>query len=174
MNVQFLNVNTVTPEELSVWESWLTAEKRQRIDRLPEKNRLLSLCGDGLARRMLGEALDLPPEDVVITERENGKPLTEGMFFSISHSGDVVGCAVSGREVGLDIERIRPVPARLGRGLEGWQTPEEFWRLWTCREAAIKHCGETLGRWRRGTLDGFVFSFPAAPEGYVAAICEKK
>ena len=175
MNVRFLNVNTVTPDELALWESWLTEEKRQRLSCLPEKKRKLSLCGDGLARQMLSEVLRLAPQDVPITESESGKPQTAGAFFSISHSGDTVGCAVSDREVGLDMERIRPVPARLGRALDGkWQTAEEFWRLWTCQEAAIKCRGETLGRWRRVSLDDFVFCYPTAPEGYVAVICEKK
>ena len=174
MDVRFLDVNTVPAEQLALWESWLTAEKRQRISRLPEKRRLLSLCGDGLAREMLGEALHLAPEDVVITEGENGKPLTVGVFFSISHSGALVGCAVSDREVGLDLEQIRSVPQRLGRALEGWQTSEDFWHLWTRREAAIKCRGGTLGQWRREPLGDLAFSHPAVPEGYVAVICEKK
>ena len=123
---------------------------------------------------MLGEALHLAPEDVVITEGENGKPLTAGVFFSISHSGALVGCAVSDREVGLDVEQIRGVPQRLSRVLEGWQTPEEFWRLWTRREAAIKCRGGTLGQWRRIPLDDLACSHPAVPEGYVAVICEKE
>ena len=174
MNVRFLDVNTVPPERLALWESWLAADKRQRMDRLPEKSRLQSLCGDGLAREMLAEVLSLAPQEIAFTYTENGKPLTDGAFFSVSHSGDVVACAVSDREVGLDLERIRPVPTRLGRALEGWQTPEEFWRMWVCREAAIKCRGGTLARWRREDATDLVFSDPAAPEGYVAAICEKK
>ena len=174
MNVQFLNVNTVTPDELALWESWLTEEKRQRLSCLPEKKRKLSLCGDGLARQMLSEVLRLAPQDVPITESESGKPQTAGAFFSISHSGDFVGCVVSDREVGLDMERIRPVPARLGRALDGkWQTAEEFWQLWTRREAALKCRGGTWREWRREETENFAFTHPAAPAGYVASICEK-
>ena len=175
MNVRFLNVNTVSPEELSLWESWLTADKRQRIDRLPADKRLLSLCGDALGRIMLGEVLHLAPEAVVITESESGKPLTAGAFFSISHSGDMVACAVSDREVGLDVECIRPVPTRLGRLLEDkWQTESEFWQLWTRREAALKCRGGAWSQWRREETEDFVFACPAAPDGYAASVCEKK
>ena len=174
MDVRFWDVNTVPAEQLALWESWLAAEKRQRISRLPEKRRLLSLCGDGLAREMLGEALHLAPEDVVITEGENGKPLTAGVFFSISHSGDVVGCAVSDREVGLDVERIRAVPRRLGWKLAGqWQTEDDFWQLWTRREAALKCRGGAWSQWRREETEDFLFTCPAAPDGYAAAVCEK-
>lgn len=174
MIVRFLNVNTATREQLSLWESWLTEEKRQRIDRLPPQKRKLSLCGDALARDMLGEALHLAPQDVAIAESESGKPQTAGAFFSISHSGEVVGCAVSDREVGLDMEWIRPVPARLGRALDGaWQTEEEFWQLWTRREAALKCRGGTWREWRREETEKFTFTHPTAPDGYVASVCEK-
>ena len=174
MNVRFLNVNTVTPEQLARWESWLTQDKRQRIDRLPADKRLLSLCGDALGRIMLGEVLHLAPEAVTITESESGKPLTDGAFFSVSHSGNIVGCVVSDREVGLDMERIRPVPAHLGRALEGWQTEEEFWQIWTRREAALKCRGGTWREWRREEAEAFSVTCPVAPDGYVAAVCEKK
>ena len=175
MVVRFLDVNTVTPEQLALWESWLTEEKRQRIDCLPEKARLLSLCADGLAREMLAQKLGLAPQEITFTYTETGKPVTDGAFFSISHSGDVAACAVSDREVGLDMERIRPVPARLGRALEGkWQTAEEFWQLWTRREAALKCRGGTWREWRREEDDDFVFTHPTALQGYVAAVCEKK
>ena len=85
MVVRFLDVNTVTPEELSLWEIWLAPEKRQRIDRLPEKARLLSLCADGLAREMLAEKGNLAPQEITFTYTENDKPLTQDTFFSVSH-----------------------------------------------------------------------------------------
>ena len=143
-----------------------------KLEEATEKQAYKVVCT--VAREMLAEVLSLAPQEIAFTCTENGKPLTDGAFFSVSHSGDVVACAVSDREVGLDLERIRPVPTRLGRALEGWQTPEEFWRMWVCREAAIKCRGGTLARWRREDAADLVFSDPAAPEGYVAAICEKK
>ena len=170
MTVRFFDVNTVSPRQLSLWESWLSAEKRQRLARMPEKSRLMSLCGDGLAREMLGEWLNVAPETVVFTYGENGKPQTEGAFFSVSHSGDVVACAVSDREVGLDLERIRTVPSRLADAAKD----EDFWHFWTRREAAIKCRGGTLGQWKRGEEEGLVFTAIVPPDGYVATLCEKE
>lgn len=170
MTVRFLKVSTVAPDRLALWESWLAAEKRQRLARMPEKSRLLSLCGDGLAREMLGEVLHTAPERIVFTYTETGKPQTQGAFFSVSHSGDVVACAVSDREVGLDVEQLRPVPQRLAEAAAG----EDFWQFWTRREAAIKCRGGTLGQWKREVEDGLFFTFPEVPEGYVAALCEKE
>lgn len=171
MTVRFLNVNTASPEQLACWESWLTEEKRRRLACMPEKSRRLSLCGDGLAREMLGEVLHIAPERVVFTYTETGKPQTPGAFFSVSHSGDVVACAVSDREVGLDVEAIRPVPPRLADVAPG----VEFWLFWTRREAAIKCRGGTLGQWKEETVeDGLIFTPIEAPEGYAAAVCEKE
>ena len=174
MDVRFLDVNTAAPEQLARWEQWLAPEKRQRIDRLPPKQRLLSVCGDGLAREMLSEMLGIAPAAIVFTENENGKPVTDGAFFSISHSGSLVACAVSDCPVGLDIERIRPVPERLGRALQPWERTADFWRLWTRREAALKCRGDGLGAWKRSGEEGVTFSAITAPLGYVAAVCEEK
>lgn len=173
MEVRFLDVTSVQPEQLALWESWLAPEKRQRLDRLPERSRLLSLCGDGLAREMLGEKLGIAQEELSFTYTANGKPLTQGAWFSVSHSGDVVGCVVSDREVGLDIEQIRPVPSRLGRALaDQWESREEFWRLWTKKEAAIKCLGGKVWDWKRGEAFGCVVH-PELP-GYAVTVCERE
>ena len=94
MEVRFLDVRTVPPETLTRWDQWLDGEKRQRIDRLPEDKRLLSLCGDGITREMLAQRLGCVPEEICFTYSETGKPLTDGAFFSVSHSGHWVACAV--------------------------------------------------------------------------------
>lgn len=174
MEVRFLDVRTVPEQQLAVWESWLSLKKRQRIDRLSPRHRLASLCADGLAREMLAEMLHCAPEEVVFTYTATGKPLVEGGHFSVSHSGSVVACAVSDVPIGIDVERIRPVPPRLGRALGEWQSEADFWQLWTRREAALKCRGETLGAWKRSGEEKLTFSPLTAPEGYVAAVCEEK
>ena len=174
MDVRFVNVTQVEPERLSLWESWLSPEKRKRLEHLPKKGRRLSLCGDGLAREMLGEKLGIAPESVSVSYTENGKPLTDGIFFSISHSGDTVACAVSDVPVGVDLEVIRPVPAHLGCALaECWNTQEEFWQCWTAREAAIKCCGGRLWDWKHAEAFGGCITHPDLP-GYAVAVCEQK
>lgn len=176
MELRFLDLNTVTPEQLKRWEQWIAPEKRRRIDCLPPLKRLQSLCGDGLARELLAERLHIAPEAVVFTYTETGKPLTEGAFFSVSHSGDAVVCTISGVSVGVDVERIRTVPARLGRKLAGegeWQTEQEFWQRWTRREAAIKCRGETLSAWKRSGEEEMRFSRFDFP-GYAVTVCEEE
>ena len=176
MMIRFLDLKTVTDSQTSLWESWLAPGKRQRIDRLPQQKRLQSLCADALARQMLGEWLHIPPEDVFFTYDVNGKPGTRGAHFNVSHSADVVCCAVSEVNVGVDIEQIRSAPHRLQKAFGQEQQPNEaFFRLWTKREALAKCRGDSLGVLLRGAEEsaGYCFSYPEAPEGYICCVCEK-
>jgi len=99
-----------------------------------------------LAAEMLADAVGSAPEDIFFYRGENGKPLTNlSLHFNCSHSGGFVVCAVGEREVGVDLEQIRPVHPRLERALTAaerqWLTSlpqaerdEGFFRLWTLKE----------------------------------------
>ena len=77
-----------------------------------------------------------------------GKPLFQGLsshWFSLSHSGGIALCALSGAPVGVDVELVRPRRAALpgyvlsqeekARFDGSW---EEFYRLWTLKESWCK------------------------------------
>lgn len=77
-------------------------------------------------------------------------------FISLSHSGDMVACAISGTgPIGIDIERIRPdrpVVALAGTAFGPLETAEveaagidAFYRIWTLREALAKASGAGFG-----------------------------
>ena len=57
-----------------------------------------------------------------------------------------VACAVHDEEIGVDIERLRTPPKRLGRGM----APEDFFRLWTAREATVKRRGQGVAALLQG------------------------
>lgn len=78
-----------------------------------------------------------------IARQPGGKPWFPGrpeICFNLSHSRGAAVCAVSDRPVGVDVERLRPPPHRLGRGMAA----EEFFRLWTAREATVKREGRGI------------------------------
>ncbi len=161
---------TVTAAQKERWRSWLSPERRKAIEAMAEEE--AHLCGEGLAREMLSSWLDLPPEQLVFTTNAHGKPLVEGAWFSISHSGGWVGCAVSHRPIGLDLEYLRPVPQRMGQRF-GTDDPQIFFRLWTAMEARIKCCGATVLHWQEFLDDpiGCTTRPLEAPQGCVASIC---
>ena len=167
-----MDLRQVTEEQLQKWNSYLAPSGRNRMERYRDVRP--HLCGEGLAREMLAQKLGKAPQNIVITRNSNGKPLTDGAFFSISHSGDMVLCAVSERPVGVDVECLRPVPARMADRF-GMQEPGAFFRMWTRMEARIKCCGGTIGRLREfmEPLADCREDEIVAPEGYAAAVCEK-
>ena len=96
---------------------------------------------------------------------ETGKPYFTGrpdIHFSLSHTKGAVMCAISGSEVGCDIERIdrrmklESVASRILTDEEldrcrtsydptdGSIDPKEFFRIWTRKEAYSKYTGQGL------------------------------
>ena len=57
-----------------------------------------------LAAEMLAAAAKTDPENIRFYRGKNGKPLSDlPYFFNCSHSGEYVACAVSRREIGVDL-----------------------------------------------------------------------
>lgn len=83
----------------------------------------------------------------------SGKPFFPGVhmpFFNLSHSGDFVGCALHDQEIGLDIQKItEPRDALLRRvctqeELASLKSSQDFCRIWTMKESAVKLTGEGI------------------------------
>ena len=105
------------------------------------------------AVRNIDPQVSLP---LVIQTKETGKPYFADipLFFSLSHSGDYVACAVADYEIGLDIQCIRPLDERL---VHRCFTPQEqsilresknpdnmFTTLWSIKESYLKATGQGL------------------------------
>lgn len=97
---------------------------------------------------------DVTLEQYSYSASNPNQPVLEGtdLNFSISHSGNMVVCAVArGNVIGIDVERTKPVKLDLMKfyfDRESWfeiiNAPDvygEFYRHWTMREAAIKASG---------------------------------
>ena len=91
-----------------------------------------------------------------IEATKSGKPYFSDLplFFSLSHSGDYVACAIADFEIGLDIQCIRPVSMPLVRRffsetelrkIQKSKHPDElFTLLWSLRESYWKATGRGI------------------------------
>ena len=106
------DIRDLTVPEYNKWYSLMSTDKQQRVDRfrfVDDKKR--TVAGEMLARKAIAEWCIVAPESIVFSIREHGKPYAVDLDveFNISHSGDMVVCAVDDKPVGIDIEKIRPI-----------------------------------------------------------------
>lgn len=127
---------------------------------------------------------------------EKGKPYFREipLFFSLSHSGEYVLCAVSRREVGADIQKLQPTDVlklagrfysepeylALERCADEKERQRFFFELWSRKEARGKLTGEgvaaVLGQdlaWG-DAAQGVEWITVMPPEGYAAAVCVRR
>jgi 4'-phosphopantetheinyl transferase len=124
------------------------------------------LARRALLRLLISRYLGSPAETVELRYGANGKPeLAEsrraGLRFNVSHSGGLGLFAFAReRDVGIDVEALRPVPEAERIAEDFFSTRERaafrvlptaarlesFLRRWTCKEAYLKATGEGLAR----------------------------
>jgi 4'-phosphopantetheinyl transferase len=140
----------------------LTPDERATAARLhAERDRLRSGSSRGLLRWLLGGYLDVAPGRVGIQHGVRGKPMLANarLRFNVSHADGLLLLAVARRfEVGVDLERLRPLPRALAiadryfaereiqalRALPRDRVDEGFFSCWTRKEAYIKAHGKGL------------------------------
>ncbi len=99
---------------------------------------------------------------------ENGKPYLEkgGCEFSLTDTDGLIAVAVGTQAVGLDAEKrkLRKTDAILSR-LTPAEREEDFFELWTAKEAYVKYLGGTLARLLRALVyEKGVLFFKGAPQ----------
>lgn len=144
----------------------MSAEKKARVDRFRQPDdKKRTVAGEMLARKAIAQWCGVDTVSIKFDTTEHGKPFAVGLDveFNISHSGDMVVCAISDQPVGIDIELIRPVDLRTAKHFctpedleylfghtpsedEFIKTEEEailhrFFQIWTAKEAYCKCIG---------------------------------
>lgn len=152
---EILCIDDVSESEYEKYYSLLAEEKKKRIDSFRfEKDKRLSVLAEMLAKKMIARHCSIAPEDITIRSDENGKPyaLKSDTEFNISHSGNMVACALSDRPVGIDIQKMRHIDDKIIRyvccadELDYILSKEElkqrrFFEVWTAKEAYFKCIG---------------------------------
>ncbi len=138
----------------------------------------------GFLRVLLGRYLREEPEEVLLGQEPLGKPIVLGphaqaLRFNLSHSADLAVYAVAlGREVGVDVEEVRPdldvdpllrwlsdEEQRALRTLSPDRRVEVFFATWTRKEAVVKALGQGLRLPFRGFSVGVSSDEPAEVSG---------
>jgi 4'-phosphopantetheinyl transferase len=175
------------PDEAGRAERWLSPDERQRAARFRfDQDRQRFILHRGILRALLGRYLAVHPRELAFMSGPNGKPAlaspfaARGLRFNLSHSQNLALYAFAlDREVGVDVEAIRPLDdvegiarryfsraenAALER-IVPVQRSEAFFNCWTRKEAFLKATGEGLDR----PLDSFDVSLaPGEPARLLA------
>ena len=151
-----------TDERVETWRALLTPDERKRADRfVAVRDQRQFAVGRGRLRVILGRYLGQDPASLRFTPNPHGKPglADTPLRFNLSHSGGWMLLAITrDREIGVDIERIRPdfggeAIARRFFAPAEVQTlmclpPDDrtlaFFQGWTRKEAYIKAQGQGL------------------------------
>jgi 4'-phosphopantetheinyl transferase len=155
-----------TSSQIQSFRHHLAADEQTRAEQFHfERDREHFIVARGVLRAILGGYLNRAPEGLSFCYSAYGKPALAGksdgnaIRFSVSHSHGVALYVVTrGREVGIDLERIRSnlaVAEIAGRFFSRQEVAmlqtlptegqrEAFFRGWTRKEAYLKARGEGL------------------------------
>ena len=167
---------------LEKFKSTLSGEERARAQRfIFERDRNSFMAAHGILRDVIARYLRCEPDGVKYIYGLYGKPAVSSpgsrysLRFNLSHSHGIAVIAIAnGREIGVDVEKVRPELASLDiatryfsveeveelRALPADLQAEGFFLCWTRKEAYVKALGEGL----RFPLDSFRVSLsPGQP-----------
>lgn len=163
----------------------LVDDERTRAARFVfDRDRRNFIVARGVLRDILGAYLNCAPRDIQIIYGRAGKPSLTfsnpvSLEFNLSHSHGLAIYALAQRQVGIDVEFIRPLADRDRIVAQNFSPPERavfatlssrkkdvaFYHTWTRKEAFIKAIGDGLTY----PLDQFSVLFDAdAPAGFIS------
>lgn len=166
MNYFIYNIENLTDSEYEKWFSLMTKEKQERVSKYKDiERRKCSVAGEKLIKEYIGNALNIAPEELEFLADANGKPYIENceIHFNISHCENILAYAFSDEEIGIDIERIRPISLNILKRFfseeeqeyvlghtpspedynkcENEEILERFYKIFTLKEAICKKSG---------------------------------
>lgn len=130
----------------------LPSDRQEKILRYRHAHSRRQSLGAGLLLNKVLSFYGKKTED--ITYNLYGKPEISGIHFNLSHSEDLVICAVSEKPVGCDVEKIKECHEDIAerfftkeemsflKKYHGEEKREAFYRIWTLKESYVKMVGE--------------------------------
>lgn len=150
-----------------IWSEWihlLDCTRRDRIVELKQKKDRIQSVGAGLLLRysFLQEGYTIEQwEQIKIQRSALGKPSIvqyPEFCYSLSHSGDWVICGVHSKELGADIQEMRPWKENVAKRFFAMEEYERillekkeerekvFYKIWTAKESYGKLTGDGIGK----------------------------
>lgn len=136
--------------------------------------RRTKLLGESMVRKLIYRHWGLEAGAYAICKGSHGKPYVVNagkmVYYNLSHSGNYIVCALSEREIGVDIEKHRRIRTEVARRffhpkevqqlerLDGELQTDLFFRYWSVKESFLKYTGEGLA----ASLSGFEVCFQDA------------
>ncbi len=194
------DIRNLSEVEYKKWYSLMSDSKKKRVDRFRFKDdKKRTVVGEMLARKAITEWCSIAVEDIIFDITEHGKPFVKGLTveFNISHSEDIVVCAINDKPIGVDIEKIRPIDLSIAKRICTDEelnyifnhTPTEsdfsytedvalltrFFEIWTAKEAISKFLGKGLSfNWSSIIQTEYLLYKPLKNADYITTICYGK
>ncbi|WP_409200805.1 4'-phosphopantetheinyl transferase family protein [Methanobrevibacter sp. DSM 116169] len=139
----------VSSLDYELYEKFISKERRIKTNNFHfKKDKKLSYGSELLLRYGLSKLNINNPK---FSKNSYGKPYlinSKDVFFNISHSDNFVICAISTKEVGVDIEKIKDIDLDIARKfffkdeyeliLKSNNKIDDFYKLWTLKESFMK------------------------------------
>ncbi|HUS96027.1 MAG TPA: 4'-phosphopantetheinyl transferase superfamily protein [Hyphomicrobiaceae bacterium] len=153
---------TTASDELTGLLALLSVEERDRAQRLVhEQHKTRFIAGRARLRQIIGNYLNVSPNEISFDYGRHGKPAIVGapLSFNLSHAGETALAAFTrdtSLELGIDVEEIRPIERDLPKRyfsaneyaeiavLTGDAWLAAFFNGWTRKEAVVKALGSGL------------------------------
>ncbi len=157
---------SVSDQTYSDFKKMLSQDEIEKATKLHfERDRRKSMISRAILKSILGRYLQIPPNEIEFMYGDQGKPFlsdkmqTTRISFNMAHSQGLALYAFSrNREIGVDLEEIRPIgnldqivkrhfspnEERALSKLRENQKLEAFFQIWVCKEAYLKALGTGL------------------------------
>ncbi len=156
--IYITDIKNIDNDTYTFFLSVLSTDIREKINLIKcERKRSEKVIGNILIRYAIKDFFGIPIKNQNFSYNQKGKPYItdyENVHFNLSNSGDMVVCAVGTDEIGVDIEKIRPIKEQVINKVccskelkyleNSTDKTSEFIRIWTAKEAYVKRSGEGL------------------------------
>jgi 4'-phosphopantetheinyl transferase len=156
LNIYYLNINDIKFEKSkNLFWDLISTNRKTRIEKFKySEDKIRCLFAEVVLKYALMKDFLIKAKEIHFCENSYGKPYLQDipLFFSLSHSGNYVLCAVSNTEVGIDIEKHDIYEAQLANFFHSDEIShiasvscenqtELFFKIWSLKESYIKYLG---------------------------------